>query len=273
MKEIGLHIRIDQSPLEAIKKAILLGVPYFQCFFISQKTGAFITITEKERTEFVSLRRNHFQYLFLHGAYWVNLCNTRVMYRTLEHELFLAKRLEFSHIVLHPGSAKRLGCKEKGIDNLTKTLNHIIKKEKDITIVLENTAHGKLTIGSDIHDFVTVLEKIDKPERINFCIDTAHAYSYGYDIATPTGYTDFMSLLTNTIGMDKIALIHLNDTKQQCGSKIDQHCIVGDGILNSKLRYFTHEQKLWHVPMIMELPLVQEQKEKEVLRLVKSWQK
>ena len=271
MKEIGLHIRIDHSPLEAIEKAIAIGIPYFQCFFVSQATGIFVKLTEKEKKQFLSLRRKHFKDLFLHSAYWINLCSQKTMYRSLEHELVLAKQLEFTHIVLHPGSAKRLGCKQKGIDNLVRTLNTVIKKEKDITIVLENTAHGHLTVGSDINDFVTILQKIDNPDRITFCIDTAHAYCYGYDIAKDQGYIDFITLLAKSVGLEKISLIHLNDTKQQCGSKIDQHCAVGEGSLNSRLRLFACEKKLRHVPMVMELPVLHEQKEKEILNLVKNW--
>ncbi len=271
MKEIGLHIRIDYSPLEAIEKAIAIGIPYFQCFFISQKTGTFVALTQEQKKQFLALRRKHFKDLFLHGAYWVNLCSKTTTYRSLKHELTLAKQLEFTHIVLHPGSAKRLGCKQKGIDNLVRTLNMVIKKEKNITIVLENTAHGNLTVGSDLRDFATILEKIDNPESIKFCIDTAHAYCYGYDLVSDQGYTDFITLLTHSIGMEKIALIHLNDTKQKCSSRIDQHCAVGEGSLSSRLRLFAAEKKLRHVPMVMELPVLQEKKEKEIFNLVKNW--
>src|SRR5437667_347320 len=82
---------------------------------------------------------------------------------------------------------------------------------QDITIVLENTCHGKLAVGSDILDFKVLLEKINKPERIGFCIDTAHAYSFGYDIADDQMQDDFIRLLESTIGIERIKLIHLND--------------------------------------------------------------
>ncbi|GAF71646.1 unnamed protein product, partial [marine sediment metagenome] len=85
------------------------------------------------------------------------------------------------------------------------------------------------------------------------------------------GYNDFITLLTQSIGMEKIALIHLNDTKQKCGSRIDQHCAVGEGSLSSRLRLFAAEKKLRHVPMVMELPVLQEKKEKEIFNLVKNW--
>ncbi|HML19249.1 MAG TPA: TIM barrel protein, partial [Candidatus Dependentiae bacterium] len=75
---------------------------------------------------------------------------------------------------------------DEGIDELARSLNYVMKYEREITIVLENTTHGNLSVGSDITDFKLLRAKLDYPERISFCIDTAHAYSYGYDLKEKT---------------------------------------------------------------------------------------
>src|SRR5579872_5707961 len=150
-KRLGLHMRMQSSILQVMEKARLLELPFFQCFFVLQETGKLITITHKEEKHFLQMRRAYFQDLFCHGSYWINLASLgNNGYRSMCSEVALAKRLEFTHFLLHSGTAKGATTKSQGIDALAFCLNNIIKKERDITFLLENTCHGKLAIGSDI---------------------------------------------------------------------------------------------------------------------------
>ena len=93
--------------------------------------------------------------------------------------------LSFLILFCHSGSAKGSTHYKEGVDILARALNILLKQEARIKVVLENTAHGKLTVGSDLTDFYELRQKLDNPERISFCVDTSHAYAYGYDIADP----------------------------------------------------------------------------------------
>jgi deoxyribonuclease-4 len=190
----------------------------------------------------------------------------------LQRELELAKRLEFTHMILHSGSTKGVKFREEGITIIANVLNRVLKRENDITIVLENTAHGGMAVGSDLHDFSRLLAKLDQPDKVKFCIDTAHAYAYGYDLATQKGQADFINVLEKTIGVSRIALIHLNDTGEKLGSRIDRHSILGEGLLgDDALKSFIFHPKLQDIPVLMELPVVSEEIELEMLRKVRSW--
>jgi deoxyribonuclease IV len=271
-RKIGIHLRLTHSINDLAAHAESLKLPIFQCFFIHQITNQFVTITDQEIATFLNKWRKKFDELYLHGSYWINLASASTTNRILMRELDLAKKLEFSSIVVHPGSARRTGKKADGVAAIARKLNAIIKKENDITFILENTAHAGHSIGGDLHDFYLLRERLEHPEKIKFCIDTAHAYSYGYDIIQEKDQKHFFELIQKYIGFENLALIHLNDTNQECGSRIDRHEVVGQGKLGPILPEFIHREHLKNIPIIMELPVMDEDKEKKVLEMVKKWE-
>jgi deoxyribonuclease-4 len=217
--------------------------------------------------------RPAFNRLYVHGSYWINLANiSRTKHHILTKELYWAKKLAFTHMILHPGSAKGAAHRQEGIDALVYALNGILKREHDIKIVLENTAHGKMSIGGDMLDFEQVLQKIDYPDRVMFCIDTAHAFAYGYDVKDAHGQDAFMALLDKTIGIERIALLHVNDTHEHLGSCLDRHHMIGDGLIGEEaLRRFVLHPKLCTIPMLMEPPIASFSQEHGMLKKVLSW--
>jgi deoxyribonuclease-4 len=270
---LGVHIRMNASLYDVIARADSLELPFFQCFFVSQESSRLIQPTSDEVRAFLKERRSRYDDLFCHASYWVNLASLgNNGYPQLRREIVLAKRLEFTHIVLHAGTAKGAVDKSEGIDALAIALNNLFKRERDITILLENTCHANLAIGSDILDFKQLLEKLDKPERIGFCIDTAHAHSFGYNIADSSGHDAFIDFLDATIGIDRIKLIHLNDTVELLGSRIDRHGIVGQGRIGTDaLKAFVLHQKLQNIPLLMELPDLPVGQERVILDRVRGW--
>jgi len=273
MDRVGLHLRLDESLHAMVEKAIRLQLPFFQCFFMSLSTNKLIKLSQKEIDEFLAIRHKYFGDLYLHGSYWINLSSLLYNgYRALERELALAKKLAFTHLVIHPGSAKGADNRMQGIDALAQALNTLLAQEDEIKIVLENTAHGNLTVGSDITDFKQLIKKIEKPEKLFFSIDTSHAYSYGYDISNDAEQDAFIALIDNVIGLDRVVLIHLNDTNQKCESRIDRHSVPGEGNIGEHaLKRFIFNPKLVHIPVVMELPVLPEEDELAILQKVRSW--
>lgn len=275
VRSIGLHLRLQHSLREAAERAIQLELPVFQCFFIQQQTKKLITVDHELVKQFHTWRADHFQSVFIHGSYYINLASLKYdASPLLIRELALAKRLACTHMILHPGSAAGGVNKYDGVPVLARALNKIMRIEKEITLVLENTAHGNKSIGSDITDFRFILEKLDYPERIKFCIDTAHAYSYGYNIKDPIKCNEFIQLVDDVIGIENIAVIHLNDTKQSCGSCIDQHALIGEGIIGEEaLKRFVLDPRLINIPLILELPVLPPLQEDAMLQKVHVWHK
>lgn len=271
MRLIGLHIRLTTTINDLGQYAASLQVPLFQCFLIHQGTNQFIHPTDAEIEEFLTDWRPQFKSLYVHGSYWINLASYAGENKVLMRELELAKRLAFTHMIIHPGSAKNSKDKKEGISNIAKSLNHTLKKEQEIKIILENTAHAGLSIGGDLQDFYYLRERLDHPEKINFCIDTSHAHSYGYDILTSEGQLQFLELVDQTMGLKNIAVIHLNDTKQTKGSRIDRHENIGDGVLADVLQPFLAHKSLKNIPVILELPVSSLEEEEKMLQMVRSW--
>lgn len=272
MKRVGLHIRMAKTFLDVMFKACEYKLPVFQSFLMNEMRR-YPRIVTRELQHFVSLRRAHFDTLFVHGSYWVNLCSAgNTGYETLKKELMLAKRLEFTHIILHPGTAR--GCIDhiQGIDLLAHSLNRVLKNEHDIIIVLENTTHGGWTVGSDLYDFHLLLTKLDYPDKVQFCIDTAHAHAFGYDISNDNQQDDFLATIDAMIGFSRVGLIHLNDTHELCGSKIDRHCVLGNGNIGEHaLRRFVTRPIFNDIPVIMELPPMAAQNEQAMVAMVNQW--
>jgi deoxyribonuclease-4 len=273
MRKIGIHIRLDGSLADATQKALRLGVDFFQCFLLLQNTNKLVAPTNDEVTRFHAIQKEHFPMLYVHGSYWINPAGIkRNGIQAFNRELALAKKLAFTHMILHSGSAKGAEHKEEGIDAVAAFLNKVLKKENDIRIILENTAHGNMSIGSDLHDFAALRKKLDHPEKIQYCLDTSHAYAYGYDIADEKGFDAFMQLVDATIGFENVALIHLNDTKRGCGSCIDQHEIPGQGRIGvAALTKVVNYPAFAHAPVLRELPVLTEDEEREIIEKIISW--
>lgn len=266
MKKVGLHIRLEDKITDAINKALQLELPTFQNFLLNS-IGKYVNPSEEEIKEFKKLRKN-FDNIFLHSSFWINLANSKnYNLKLLKKELNLAKKLGYTHLVVHPGSAKEYAEKEKGIDLLAKRLNKILKEETEITILLENTAHGKLTIGNDFSDLKKIQEKVDY--QLKYCFDTAHAYAYGYDVKNDL--PKVLKELDENIGIENIELIHLNETIEDLGSKKDKHSVPGekDGQLGIEtLKKILKHPKLKNIPAILELPpKATLEKEKDAIKL------
>lgn len=267
MATIGLHLRLEHTLTNLVERALMLEVPFFQSFLVTEQ--GLIKPSDHDIAEFLHLRRQSFNNLYLHGSFWINLCSSRTYsLHILKKELSLAHKLEFTDLILHPGSAKESASKEAGIDILARSLNILLKKEKNISIALENTTHAAMTIGSDLEDFAILLNKLDYD--ISFCLDTAHAFAYGYDIVNELDA--FITLVDNTMGLERVKLIHLNDTLDPIGSKCDRHAIPGTGqIGKDALKKFIEHPALLNVPVILELPVLSQHDEHQAFDTIKRW--
>lgn len=274
-RDIGLHVRITDSLTELIDRARRLQISTFQLFLVEQNTRRIFTFSAEEILQFRILREAYFDRLYMHGSYLVNLAGIRYNgMQILYKEISLAKKLGFTDIVLHSGSAHGARDRRIGIDMVARMLNKIVRHEKELTFILENTAHGNMSVGSDITDFYYIRQKLDAPERIRFCVDTSHAHVYGYDLIDSLKKEEFIRLLDECMGIENISLIHLNDTGQRCGSRIDKHDPLGKGVLGiDVLKNFAMDDRFAAIPLIMELPLMDEHQEKFFVNMIEQWHK
>lgn len=268
--DIGLHIRLQRTITAVAKKALRLDLPFFQTFVLNG-SGRFFQPSAADKKSFLALRPN-FGPLFLHASYWINCASSSPnVEQLLERELQLATDLGFNFYVIHPGAASTKHP-YKNLDRVALRLKNASKKFPHITLLIENVAHANHTIGGNLKELGALAHKLDQCANIGFCIDTAHAYAYGYDITTPHNIDIFFERLHHEIGCERIRLIHLNNTLQECGSHLDAHTIINRGNLNkTALAYFVKQAERHTHYFIAELPPLSEKKEKAILSSIKQW--
>ncbi|MCK5633250.1 deoxyribonuclease IV, partial [bacterium] len=235
--------------------------------------GRLLSFKKDDIAAFLELRKKHFGDLFLHASYWVNLAGVKQKkHPLLEKEIAFAKQLGFTHVVMHAGSAKGARNKKESIDALARSVDWLINQDCGLPILLENVAHGGNAVGNDLNDFRDLLKLIDQPQKLNFCIDTVHAFLFGYDISNNQKQDDFINRVDDIMGWSNVGLIHLNDTQEKMGSKIDKHYVVGQGnIGDDALKRFILHEKIKTIPIIMEVPMLSEEQQKALLKKVRDW--
>ena len=146
-----------------------------------------------------------------------------------------------------------------------------MKYEWTPKLLLENVAFGNRAIGGDLQELQQSKEKVDKPEKLFFCIDTSHAFAYGYNIIGKKNQEYFINYVQETIGIESIKLIHLNDTDQGLGSQHDHHAIPGNGLIGIKqLKEFVNHPQFKNIPALIEPPCIEYEELKKLIALFKN---
>ncbi|MBY0353884.1 deoxyribonuclease IV [Candidatus Babeliales bacterium] len=280
--KLGLHIRLKDSINQILDDALLYNVAYAQ-FFLTQthRDSKYIKFSKEEQELFIQRKRELFSGIFVHSSYWINPASGKkstqeVSRKLLKQEINLAERLEIPYIVLHSGSATwhqpELSPEENkllGIKTLCSTLNAVLKDTTNVQILLENTAHGNLCLGSDFQDFVLIKEFLDYPEKVAFCLDFSHAFSFGYNLEKEAEFTD---ILEKTIGLTNLKLIHFNDSLEPMGSQKDRHAIPGEGLIGAPvLQSLIKNPAFSDIPKIIEVPLPEPEIMNITLRNISAW--
>jgi len=262
----GLHIRLHESLFDAVAKTERLQHRFFQTVLMLQ-TKKFLNLTDEDIHHFVAHRRKNYDQLFVHGAYWCNVTDIagRGFY-SLQREIELAEQLEFTHIVIHPGSFAKAMKPEERVEYIAKAVKILLEKSSKIIILLENSPHKDLSFSPSIEEFGQLFGLLKNNSRVQMCVDTAHAYVAGYDISTPQKVDAFVKLLVTAVGKQNIGLLHCNDTKKKCGSFLDEHAVPGYGNIGMEsLYHFMHHRDLQEIPVIFELPAIDETLEQDIV--------
>jgi len=265
--KFGLHVRLYDSLFDAVAKAQRLEQRFFQTVLMLQ-SKKFLNMTDDDIAKFVAFRREHCDQLFVHGAYWSNVTDisSRGFY-SLTKEIELAEKLEFTHIVIHPGSFSKDLDQQARVDYIIKAVEILLAASSTIVILLENSPHKKKSFSSIIAEFGLLFSQLSGNSRVKMCVDTAHAYVAGYDISTPKKVDEFVKHLGETVGFQNIGLLHCNDTKKKCGSYLDEHAIPGYGNIGMEsLYHFVHHPLLDDIPVILEMPAIDESLEFDILQ-------
>lgn len=141
-----------------------------------------------------------------------------------------AEKLGVIGVVTHMGSHKGLGLSAV-MDTLTDSLNRVLEPVQETKLLLEISAGSGGNVGNSIEELAEIYNAMGKDERIGFCLDTCHMFAGGYEVHTEAGWDAALSKFDNLIGLDKLPVLHLNDSKTELGAKRDRHENIGKGYI------------------------------------------
>ena len=174
----------------------------------------------------------------------------------LSVELSRARQFGVNFLVLHPGSYGNSN-KEDGMKRTIEALNSISSENNDKTtkILLETMAGQGTMIGATFEEIAYLLEKINHPEFMGVCFDTAHVFAAGYDIRGYKGYETILHEFDKIIGIKNVKTIHVNDSRTGVGSRSDRHAGIGEGQLGLEVFHaLLRDKRFLNIPKILEIP-------------------
>ena len=260
---IGSHVSMSgkEMLLGSVKEALSYGANTFMVYTgapQNTKRKPTFELNIENATKF--MRENDIENFIVHAPYIINLANSinQDIYR-LGIE-FLAKEIDRTHemgshvIILHPGSHVGAGV-DIGIKYIADGLNEILTKDTPCYIALETMAGKGSEIGRNFEELAKIFEKVTYSDKLRVCFDTCHVHDAGYDIVN--SFDETIETFDSIIGMDKIAVFHINDSKNPLGAGKDRHANIGDGFIGYDcLHKIVHDERFITVPKILETPYI-----------------
>jgi deoxyribonuclease-4 len=194
-----------------------------------------------------------------HAPYLVNLAGTDelVVERSeaaLAQALRTGRGLGALAVIVHLGSHLGSGF-EAGVERAAPVLERVLELAGDGTwLLLENTAGAGGTMGRTIAELATVIDRCGAREWLGVCLDSAHLFASGLDVGDVAAVEAMLDELDETIGLDRLRALHINDSQMELGSNRDRHANVGEGLIGERMSAFLGRPRLQGLPAVLETP-------------------
>lgn len=247
----GLH--------RAFERAYSLRCSTFQIFTTNPRGWKQREVSQEEVGAFLEeSKRTGIDLYFSHIPYLANFAAEGEIFEKSVHmlhaELQRSFKLKIAGVVVHVGKLKGKAYKE-GIRKIARGIDLAMEGTEDVLVLLENTAGQGTEVGYRLEHLQDIMETSVFPERLGLCIDTAHAFEAGYPIHTTEGLEAFFKEIDERFGLQKLKLIHLNDSKTSFASRVDRHWHIGEGQIGLEgFKIILSHPIVRSVPMVMETP-------------------
>ena len=262
MIRLGKHVSIAGGLDKAAIRADKIGCNALQIFIKNPRGWKMRSIDEKEINKLRNnIKRFNLNPLVVHSSYLINIASPKnelweKSLKVLTKEYLRANKIGAQYFVLHPGNHTGSGVKN-GIKKITKALNKLLQKVEtsNTIILLENTAGAGTVIGSKFDELYDIINNVNNNDLLGVCFDTCHAFAAGYELNSKNGLEKTINIFEEKIGLDKLKIIHINDSKHKLGSKKDEHAHIAKGLIGKKafINIINHK-KLKDIPFILETP-------------------
>ncbi|WP_105995115.1 deoxyribonuclease IV [Staphylococcus agnetis] len=202
--------------------------------------------------------------IVVHAPYIINIANTskpevfELGVNFLQNEIERTEAIGAKDIVLHPGSHVGAGA-EVGIKRIIEGLNEVLTNKNDVRIALETMAGKGSEVGRTFEEIAQIIDGVTHNERLSVCLDTCHIHDAGYDVVND--FDGVLNEFDKIIGVDRIKVVHVNDSKNPREAHKDRHENIGFGHIGfDALNYVVHHKQFEHIPKILETPYVGDDK-------------
>jgi deoxyribonuclease-4 len=257
----GSHLSIAGGMHNALLKAEEHGFATVQVFTKNQQQWKCKPLDEAGINEWKKHRKRlKFTKTVSHDSYLINLASADDLLWRKSVDLFVeevmrCKLLGIEYLVTHPGAHLGTG-EEAGLRRVAEALDIVNNRvgECDVITCLEITAGQGSSLGYKLEHLARIIEGVREPKRLGVCLDTAHLFAAGYDFRGAK-YDAFRKQIEKTIGISRVKVLHLNDSKKPLGSRVDRHEHIGRGTIGIEgFRPFVRDEAFANVPKILETP-------------------
>lgn len=264
-RRIGIHTSTAGGVHNAAERAYRLGCNTLQIFSSSPRQWTPYELGELQCEEMSRLRgRYDLKPLVIHTNYLVNLASSTEQFLQKSIEAFRgeierALALCAEYLVLHPGSFRGTD-REQGLLRTAAAIAAATQSldlaKGGLTILIENTAGSEFSLGGTFEQVAEILDCLRGVVPVGACIDTCHTHVAGYDIVSEEGIYQTLRQLDATIGLNNVRVVHCNDAKAACGSRLDRHQQIGKGMIGKEpFRILLNDLRLAHAAFIAETPI------------------
>ena len=257
----GFHISIAGGFSKIVERALLRGCETIQFFSRNPRGWKYSPLNKKEVKEFRSSVRSSALFpVFLHMPYLPNIASFRSKFykrsiRSIATDLQRAEILGAQYLIIHIGHRLE-SSEEEAIEAVSQGINQAFEKARNaIILLMENTAGQGTEIGHSFDQIKKIIERVQDHQRMGVCLDTAHTFGAGYDLSNKDGIDRMLEEFDQMVGLKRLHLLHLNDSKTPLGSRKDRHWHIGEGYIGLEgFRNLVNHPLLNHLPGIMETP-------------------
>jgi deoxyribonuclease-4 len=255
---IGFHISIAGGFRQVVQRARDRQCETIQLFLRNPRGWKYKPLDQDDVVIFKQeVQRERISPVFVHMPYLPNLASPdkRLFERSVDsmiEDLKRSEKIGAQFLIMHVGSSKN---KKEGMRRMIRGINRALARVKNkVKLILENTAGSGNELGYTFKQIKEIIAGTDQEKRMGMVFDTAHGFEAGYDMRTKEGVNKTIEECDRLLGLDRLYLIHLNDSRTKLGSRKDRHWHIGKGEIGDGMKYILNHPALQEKPFIMETP-------------------
>jgi deoxyribonuclease-4 len=275
MPLFGAHMSVAGGYQNALLAARAHDCQAVQLFTKNANQWAAKELTDEDVRLFRrTQRQTKVRQTIAHDSYLINLASPKEeLYRrsieALVVEMERAERLALRYLVAHPGSHAGTD-EETGLRNVVQAVDEVHRRCAGfrVKLLLETTAGQGQSIGHRFEHLAHIMKGVAEPKRLGVCFDTCHVFAAGYPMAPESDYRETMATFDRLIGLKRLRVFHVNDSKKPLGSRVDRHAHIGRGCLGLEpFRLLVNDPRFRDRPMILETPKEEDGRDMDAINL------